>query len=241
MTASDIEWTNVTWNPVTGCTKISAGCQNCYAAVMARRLKALGLGKYRNGFDVTLHPSSLEYPYSLKKGQMIFVNSMSDLFHKDIPIDFIQDVFKVMNDNPQHRFQVLTKRAERILELNSKLNFTDNIWLGVSVENQSTTSRIEFLANSSAKVKFLSIEPLLDEIKHIPLIEKIDWIIVGGESGPKARPMLEDWVLKIKANCEEHSVPFFFKQWGGVNKKKTGRLLLNQTWDALPLTAKTSL
>ena len=235
MTSSDIEWTNQTWNPVTGCTKISAGCQNCYAALMARRLKAMGLDKYRNGFDITLHPSSLDYPYKLKKGQMIFVNSMSDLFHKDVPLDFIQRVFKVMNDNPQHRFQVLTKRAERILELNSELNFTDNIWLGVSVENQSMTSRIKFLVNSSAKIKFLSIEPLLDEIRDIPFIEKIDWVIVGGESGPRARPMQEEWVLKLKSICEAHSVPFFFKQWGGVNKKKTGRLLLNRTWDALPV------
>ena len=235
MTNSDIEWTNQTWNPVTGCTKISAGCQNCYAALMARRLKAMGLDKYRNGFDITLHPSSLDYPYKLKKGQMIFVNSMSDLFHKDVPLDFIQRVFKVMNDNPQHRFQVLTKRAERILELNSELNFTDNIWLGVSVENQSMTSRIKFLVNSSAKIKFLSIEPLLDEIRDIPFIEKIDWVIVGGESGPRARPMQEEWVLKLKSICEAHSVPFFFKQWGGVNKKKTGRLLLNRTWDALPV------
>ena len=234
MADSSIEWTEATWNPVTGCSKVSAGCKHCYAEVMARRLKAMGVEKYSNGFKATMHPDALDYPYSLKKGKVIFVNSMSDLFHKDVTDSFIKKVFKVMNDNPQHIFQVLTKRPERFESINDKVKWTENIWLGVSVEDKLATKRIKPLVNSRAKVKFLSMEPLIGRVQRIPYLNKIDWIIVGGESGHGARPMDEDWVLEIKCQCEEYDVPFFFKQWGGVNKKRNGRTLLDQTWDSLP-------
>ncbi len=234
MADSSIEWTEATWNPVTGCSKVSAGCKHCYAEVMARRLKAMGVEKYDNGFTVTMHPDVLDYPYTLKKGKIIFVNSMSDLFHKDVTDNFIKKVFKVMNDNPQHVFQVLTKRPERFESINNKVKWTENIWLGVSVEDKLATKRIKPLVNSGAKVKFLSMEPLIGRVQRIPYLHKINWVIVGGESGHGARPMDEDWVLEIKCQCEEYDVPFFFKQWGGVNKKRNGRILLNQTWDSLP-------
>ncbi len=233
MAESSIEWTEVTWNPVTGCNKISSGCKHCYAEIMARRLQAMGLEKYKNGFQITIHEDALKQPYEWKRSKVIFVNSMSDLFHKEVPLSFIKKVFKVMNENPQHTFQVLTKRSDRLKEIASELTWTSNIWMGVSVENQDVVYRIKDLVDTSAKVKFLSIEPLLGSVR-IPHLKKLNWIIVGGESGPGARPMEIDWVLDIKDQCQEKNIPFFFKQWGGTNKKKTGRLLEGKTWDAMP-------
>ena len=233
-TKSRIEWTESTWNPVTGCTKISPGCKNCYAERMSKRLKAMGSPNYADGFKLTLHEHVLELPLTWKKPQTIFVNSMSDLFHKNVPLEFIQKVFEVMNKTPWHTYQVLTKRSDRLKELNKKLIWTKNIWMGVSVENQDYTCRIDDLRNTNAYIKFLSIEPLIGPIRRLKL-NKIKWVIVGGESGPKARPMNEEWVLDIKDQCKEAGVPFFFKQWGGRNKKKTGRLLEGRTWDELPI------
>jgi protein gp37 len=209
---SNIEWTEVTWNPVTGCDKVSAGCKNCYAEKMSIRLKAMGVEQYENGFELRLAPKQLMTPYKWKKRKTVFVNSMSDLFHEDVPLEYIQQVFKVMNETP-HIYQVLTKRAERLAELAPHLNWTENIWMGVSVENQEFTSRIKYLTSTEAKVKFLSVEPLIGEIKKIAL-NKIDWVIVGGESGPKARPIKKTWVDKIHKECVRLEVPFFFKQWG---------------------------
>ena len=233
MSQSKIEWTELTWNPTTGCTKISSGCKNCYAEKMAMRLKAMRQNKYRNGFKLTLHKEVLNEPYLWKKSKIVFVNSMSDLFHEDIPFDFIAETFKVMNNNPQHIFQVLTKRAEILKEYSEKLCWTDNIWMGVTVENQENVYRIASLKQTSAHVKFLSIEPLIGEIKEIDL-HGIDWVIVGGESGAGARPMNKDWVISIKNKCIQHDVPFFFKQWGGIQKKKNGRLLENREWSQMP-------
>ena len=234
---SPIEWTESTWNPVTGCTKISDGCKNCYAERLALRLKAMGQKNYRNGFGLTLQPQALELPLSWKKPQTIFVNSMSDLFHKDIPLDYIQKVFDVMAKAVWHNFQVLTKRASRLKEINSELKWTSNIWMGVSVENQKVVHRIDDLRETNAHIKFLSVEPLLGKLPKLNL-SGIDWVIVGGESGPKARPMKEEWVLEIKDQCKEFGVPFFFKQWGGVRKHKTGRTLQGRTWDEMPEKAK---
>ncbi len=231
---SPIEWTESTWNPVTGCNKISTGCKNCYAEQLSRRLKAMGQKNYVNGFKLTLQPHMLELPLKWKKPQMIFVNSMSDLFHKDVPTDYIQQVFDVMNKASWHRFQVLTKRAERVAELSDSLNWTDNIWMGVSVENKNFIHRIDYLRNTKARIKFLSLEPLLSPLKNLNLTN-IDWVIVGGESGFKARPIKEDWVIDIKRQCDEVKTAFFFKQWGGKNKKKTGRLLEGQTYSAMPV------
>lgn len=231
--ASKIEWTNETWNPVTGCTKISPGCKNCYADRMAKRLQAMGVERYSEGFKLRMHEDVLSIPYRWKSPKLVFVNSMSDLFHKDVPLKFIQKVFDVMNDCPQHTFQVLTKRSERLLELSKSLNWSENIWMGVSVESQDYTWRVRDLAKTDAKVKFLSVEPLIGPIHQIAL-RNINWVIVGGESGPGARPMEETWVLKIKEKCINADVPFFFKQWGGVNKKKTGRLLENREWNEMP-------
>ncbi len=233
MKSSRIEWTESTWNPVTGCSKTSAGCANCYAERMAMRLQAMGQPNYRNGFEVTCHEQALSLPLKWKKPQTIFVNSMSDLFHEDIPDDFIFRVFDIMRKADWHRFQILTKRAERLKSLSKKLSWPDNVWMGVSVENQSTTARIDCLRDTSAKIKFLSMEPLLGPFRNLDLTG-IDWVIVGGESGPGARPIKEEWVLEIKRHCDEFFVPFFFKQWGGVNKKKAGRKLLGRTWDAIP-------
>jgi len=232
-TKSAIEWTESTWNPLTGCTKISPGCKNCYAERMAKRLKAMGQGKYRNGFKLTLHPESLNEPLRWKKPQMIFVNSMSDLFHKDVPADFIQQVFDVMRQAHWHTFQVLTKRAERLLKLNDQIDWPENVWMGVSVENQDYAFRIDLLRQTHARVKFLSLEPLLGPLPALNL-KGIDWVIVGGESGPKARPIKHEWVTEIRDQCVAFDVPFFFKQWGGTNKKKTGRLLDGKTWDEWP-------
>ena len=230
---STIEWTESTWNPITGCTKISDGCKNCYAERLAIRLKAMGQKNYRNGFGLTLQPQALELPLSWKKPQTIFVNSMSDLFHKDIPLDYIQKVFDVMAKADWHNFQVLTKRAGRLKEINSELKWKTNIWMGVSVESQKVVHRIDDLRETDAHIKFLSVEPLLGKLPKLNL-SGIDWVIVGGESGPKARPMKEEWVLEIKDQCKEFGVPFFFKQWGGVRKHKTGRTLQGKTWDEMP-------
>ena len=236
MAQSSIEWTEMTWNPTTGCTKVSAGCKYCYAEVMAMRLQAMGIEKYKDAFQVRMHSDALNIPYTWRKSQIVFVNSMSDLFHKDIPIEFIQKVFKVMNENPQHVFQVLTKRAERLTEINDQVEWTDNIWLGVSVENQKVLDRIDYLRQTSARIKFLSCEPLLDELPNMNLNE-IDWVIVGGESGVHARPMSTEWVTGIQDQCETNGVTFFFKQWGGKNKKKTGRILNGRTYDGMPAMA----
>ena len=230
---SSIEWTESTWNPVTGCTKISDGCKHCYAERMALRFQSMGQPNYVNGFKVTLHEQMLELPLKWKKPQMIFVNSMSDLFHEDVPADFIYRVFDIMQQAHWHTFQVLTKRAERLQELSPQLPWNDNIWMGVTVENEKYVSRIDNLRRTGAKIKFVSFEPLLSEITELDLTG-IDWAIVGGESGPGARPMEEDWVHEIRQQCLENNVPFFFKQWGGTNKKKAGRTLLGQTWDSMP-------
>lgn len=230
---SSIEWTESTWNPITGCSKISPGCKFCYAERMAKRLKAMSSENYINGFKLTLHEHVLELPLTWKKPQTIFVNSMSDLFHKNVPLVFIQKMFEVMNKAHWHIFQILTKRSDRLLELNNKLTWTENIWMGVSVENQDYTFRIDDLRKTDAHTKFLSIEPLIGQITKLNL-NNIDWVIVGGESGPGARPMKEEWVITIKDICKNSGVPFFFKQWGGVNKKKNGRLLEGRTWDEMP-------
>jgi len=233
---SKIEWTESTWNPVTGCDKISAGCENCYAMRMANRLQKMGNAKYVDGFKLSLHSSCLNDPISWKKPMHIFVNSMSDLFHKDVPLEYIQNVFEVMNHCDHHIFQVLTKRAARLQSVADKVTWTDNIWLGVTVENETCKNRIDDLRSIPAKVKFISFEPLLEDVGQLDL-SGIDWAIIGGESGWKARPMQEEWVLNIKKQCDEQGVLFYFKQWGGVNKKRTGRILLDRTWDDMPVAA----
>ena len=233
MAQSSIEWTEMTWNPTTGCDKISAGCKYCYAEVMTRRLMAMGIEKYSEGFKIRTHVDALNIPYTWKKPKVVFVNSMSDLFHPEVPVQFIKEVFAVMNDNPQHIFQVLTKRAERLFEIHEQLNWTNNIWMGVSVEDERVTQRIDFLRQTNAKTKFLSCEPLIGPLMNLNLTG-IDWAIVGGESGRKARPMKEWWVWDIKQQCQEQEVAFFFKQWGGVNKKKTGRELAGNTYNEMP-------
>lgn len=233
MNRSKIEWTESTWNPVTGCNKISPGCKNCYAERMAKRLKLMGSERYANEFKLTLHEDVIDAPLTWKKPQTIFVNSMSDLFHEDIPLDFIQKVFNVMVKAEWHTFQILTKRSERLEELSRFLPWSKNIWMGVSVENQKYTFRIDNLRKVPSAVRFLSIEPLVGKITRINL-RGIDWVIVGGESGPKARYMDPDWVRLIRNKCNEQEVPFFFKQWGGVNKKKAGRLLDRKTWNEMP-------
>lgn len=233
MSKSNIEWTEMTWNPTTGCSKVSQGCKYCYAEIMSKRLQAMGVEKYKDNFEVRIHPDALKVPYTWKKSKVVFVNSMSDLFHKDVPFSFIQEVFEVMRDNPQHVFQVLTKRAERLLELNSELKWSHNIWMGVSVEDQKVEDRIHLLRATNAKVKFLSLEPLLGPLPNLNL-EKIDWVIVGGESGRNPRPMDPNWVIDIQKQCEKSEVAFFFKQWGGKNKKRSGRILNGKTYDEMP-------
>ncbi len=228
-----IEWTESTWNPVTGCSKISLGCKNCYAERMARRLQAMGQANYRNGFELACHEHVLELPLKWKKPQTIFVNSMSDLFHEDVSDEFIQRVFDVMNRAPRHTFQVLTKRAERLAKVSDLLPWGENIWMGVSVENAVYKSRIDLLRKTKAQVKFISFEPLIDNVGKLNL-RGIDWAIVGGESGPLARYMSPEWVADLRDQCMAQKVPFFFKQWGGVNKKKAGRLLDGRTWDEMP-------
>jgi protein gp37 len=230
---SNIEWTEMTWNPVTGCTKISPGCKHCYAERLALRLQLMGQLNYVNGFDLALHENALELPMRWKKPQVIFVNSMSDLFHKDISFDFIQRVFDTMHRANWHRYQILTKRSERLLELSQHLRWGPHIWMGVSVENQDYIYRIDDLRKTQAQVKFLSLEPLLGPLNNLNL-NGIHWVIVGGESGPGARIMLKSWVLDIRDQCRKVGVPFFFKQWGGVNKKQAGRILEGRTWDEMP-------
>jgi len=231
--ASSIEWTEATWNPVTGCTKISPGCAHCYAERMARRLQAMGQVRYRNGFRVTLQPDIVELPLRWKRPRMIFVNSMSDLFHKAVPTDFIVRCFEVMERAAWHTFQVLTKRPERALELAARLPWPDNVWMGTSVECAKYTPRIDLLTQIPAVVRFLSLEPLLGPLSDLPLVG-IHWVIVGGESGARARAMEATWVGQVRDRCLAHDVPFFFKQWGGVNKKRAGRLLDGLVWDAMP-------
>jgi len=233
-TKSKIEWTQITWNPLTGCDKISTGCKFCYAERMAERLKAMRQPNYQNGFKLTLHEHNLNYPLHWKNPQLIFVNSMSDLFHEDVPFDFITKIFNTMKSAHWHIFQVLTKRAKRLFQLNKRIEWPQNVWMGVSVENQDYVERIEFLRNTDAKIKFLSLEPLLGALPNLDL-RKINWVIVGGESGPGARPMKEEWVIDIRDQCIRAKVPFFFKQWGGVFKKRNGRVLQNITWDQIPL------
>jgi protein gp37 len=235
MARTKIEWTESTWNPITGCTKISSGCKNCYAEVMTRRLQAMRQEKYQNGFNLSLHPETLKEPYTWKKPRVIFVNSMSDLFHKDIPIQYIIDVFRVMKDNPHHVFQILTKRADLLLYYDKEgfLEWTHNIWMGVTVEDNTLTKRIDLLRQTGAKIKFLSCEPLLTELPTMNLTG-IDWVIVGGESGRTPRPIKEEWVIDIKEQCQKANVAFYFKQWGGTNKKKNGKSLRGKQYSEMP-------
>lgn len=236
MNKTKIQWTEMTWNPITGCTKISDGCLNCYAARMAKRLKAMGNPRYLNEFEVTVHKDLLEVPLDIKQHKMIFVNSMSDLFHKDVPDATIVKVFETMNKAHWHTFQVLTKRPERVLAMDQAglLKWSPNIWMGTTVENDKYIDRIDKLRETKANIKFLSCEPLLGSLKDISL-EKIDWVIVGGESGPKSREIKKEWVLELKDLCEKDGVAFFFKQWGGINKKKSGRMLDGKTYDEYPV------
>lgn len=231
--SSPIEWTESTWNPVTGCTKISPGCKNCYAKRMAERLRLMGQRNYVNGFDLTLQPHALDMPLRWKKPQRIFVNSMSDLFHVDVPIDFIRQVFDVMQRAYWHQFQVLTKRGDRLAALAPELTWPVNVWMGVSVESADYKWRVDELRRTGAKIKFLSVEPLLAPLGEIDLSE-IGWVIVGGESGPGAREMKREWVTDIRRQCRQAGVAFFFKQWGGVNKKKTGRILDGRVYNEMP-------
>ena len=224
----------MTWNPTTGCSKLSAGCKFCYAEVMSRRLHAMGVEKYRNNFEITVHPDTLRDPFTWSGKRLVFVNSMSDLFHEAVPLTFIMMVFEVMNLNPQHTFQVLTKRGDRLAAVADQLTWSPNIWMGVSVEDDRVLDRIDGLRDTPAHVKFLSCEPLIGPLPGINL-NGIDWVIVGGESGRKPRPMEEQWVLDIQAQCERKHIDFFFKQWGGTNKKKAGRMLEGRTWDAMPV------
>ncbi len=239
-TNSHIEWTDSTWNPVTGCSKISPGCKHCYAERLANRLKLMGQKNYRNGFEVTLQPQMLELPLRWKSPRRIFVNSMSDLFHNDVPLDYIQRVFKIMCMADWHQYQVLTKRAERLEELTDDLPWAQQIWMGVSVESANYMERIDRLRNTGAHVKFLSLEPLLGPLEKLDL-RRIDWVIVGGESGPGARPIDPAWVADIRDQCRRAHVAFFFKQWGGLSKKRTGRTLEGRTWDEMPKRLSPSL
>ena len=231
---SRIEWTDATWNPVRGCTKVSPGCKHCYAETFAERFRGVPGHPFEQGFDLRIVPEALELPQRWREPRLVFVNSMSDLFHEDIPLEYIQRVFRVMADAPRHQFQVLTKRAVRMAELAPKLTFAPNIWAGVSVENQRYTSRIDSLREVPALTRFLSIEPLIGPIERLAL-KGIHWVIVGGESGPGARPMDPAWVRTIRDQCVKQRVPFFFKQWGGVRKSRTGRELDGRFWDEMPV------
>lgn len=233
---SGIEWTDATWNPVTGCTKISPGCKNCYAERLALRLRAMGNPRYERGFAVTLHPAQLALPLRWRRPSRIFVNSMSDLFHEDVPIEFIERVFEVMAQASWHVFQILTKRSQRLATLAPRLRWAPNIWQGVSVESARYASRIGNLLNVPASVRFLSLEPLLGALPNLPL-SGVDWVIVGGESGGGRRPIEAVWVQEIRDQCLAASVPFFFKQWGGRTPRSGGRLLDGRTWDDLPTIA----
>ncbi len=233
MANSKIEWTNATWNPTTGCSKISEGCTNCYAEKLSKRLKAMGVTKYSNGFQITVHKDVLQLPLKWKKPSLIFVNSMSDLFHEDISTEFILDVFSVMRQAHWHTFQILTKRSPRLVELNNIIDWPSNVWMGVTVENNEYRYRIDDLRKTNAKIKFLSLEPLIGPIPNIDL-RKIHWVIVGGESGPGARPIEEKWVVDIRDQCIETRTLFFFKQWGGTRRKTNGRLLQGKIWSEKP-------
>ena len=232
-TLSGIEWTEATWNPLTGCNKVSPGCKNCYAEKLSYRLQKMGQHNYRNGFQLTLHHHAVDIPLKWKKPKLIFVNSMSDLFHKEVPVSFVKKIFEVMNRCPQHHFQILTKRAERLEEIAPQLKWTKNIWMGVSVENKNYMFRIQHLVRTPAYIKFLSLEPLLGPLLNLQL-KGVDWVIVGGESGPKARAIKEEWVEQIHHQCIQAKTAFFFKQWGGVRKHKTGRTFKGTTWDEMP-------
>jgi protein gp37 len=232
MAQSSIEWTEMTWNPTTGCNKVSAGCKFCYAEVMTRRLEAMGIEKYKDGFQLRIHEDALNVPYTWKHQKVVFVNSMSDLFHKDVPLEFIKKVFKVMNDTP-HIYQVLTKRSDILLKYHKELNWTPNIWMGVSVEDSRVMHRIDDLRKTNAHTKFLSCEPLIGPLPKMNL-KKINWVIVGGESGRTPRKMEPDWVLDIQDQCAKSKTAFFFKQWGGTNKKKAGRELNGKVYDEMP-------
>lgn len=231
--SSSIEWTEATWNPVTGCTKISAGCKHCYAERMAKRLQAMGQPNYAKGFEVTAHDHAMELPLTWKKPRTIFVNSMSDLFHETLPLQVILRIFEVMRRADWHRYQILTKRSERLLELDSELPWLPHIWMGVSIENDDYTFRADHLRQTHAHTKFLSLEPLLGPVPSLDL-SGLDWVIVGGESGPGARPMKPAWVRSIRDQCRCERIPFFFKQWGGIAKKRAGRDLDGRTWDQMP-------
>ena len=233
MNKTKIEWTQVTWNPITGCSKISEGCKNCYAERMSKRLKSMKNKRYINGFDVTIHKDLFEEPLKWKSSKIVFVNSMSDIFHELIPDEVILELFKIMNKAKIHIFQVLTKRPERLKKLANKISWTDNIWMGVTVENQKNINRIDILRQTNAHIKFISFEPLLEEISNLNL-ENIDWAIVVGESGPGAREIKKEWVMSLKEQCRNYNVKFFFKQWGGVNKKKNGRLLDGKEYNEMP-------
>ncbi|MEF8715804.1 MAG: phage Gp37/Gp68 family protein [Accumulibacter sp.] len=230
---SNIEWTEMTWNPVTGCVKVSQGCKHCYAEKMAKRLQAMGSARYQDGFRPTLHEDLIDRPKTWKKSRLIFVNSMSDLFQEAVPESFIQRVFATMQDCPQHTFQILTKRSERLRQLGQSLPWPPNVWMGVSVEDEQAASRISNLAAVPAKVRFLSCEPLIGPLENLPLVG-IHWVIVGGESGAGARPMRQDWVDSIHRQCQRSNVAFFFKQWGGVRKDMAGRKLHGRTYDEMP-------
>jgi protein gp37 len=244
-TYSSIEWTEVTWNPVTGCDRVAAGCDNCYALALAKRLKAMGAEKYQNdgdprtsgpGFGVTIHPTALDQPRRWRSPKVVFVNSMSDLFHAKVPLAYVRDVFDVMRETPQHTYQVLTKRAHRMARLADKLEWPSNVWMGVSVESFDATDRIDYLRTTPAAVRFLSCEPLITALPGMNLAQ-IDWCIVGGESGPRARPMEASWVDDIRTQCSASDVAFFFKQWGGRTPKANGRELDGRTWDEMPVLA----
>lgn len=230
---SKIEWTEATWNPATGCTKISDGCFNCYAERLAHRLKAMGNRRYANEFKVTLHHDLVDLPLNWREPKFVFVNSMSDLFHEQIPVEFIQRIFRTMEKADRHVFQILTKRSQRLLDVSPKISWPSNVWMGVTVESQKYVHRIHDLQRVPAKMKFLSIEPLLSAIPELPL-NGIDWVIVGGESGPRCRSVQKEWVRDIRDQCVKKRVPFFFKQWGGVRKKTSGRLLDGKTWSEMP-------
>ncbi|MFI5200776.1 MAG: DUF5131 family protein [Candidatus Kapaibacterium sp.] len=233
MSFSRIEWTDSTWNPVTGCTKISQGCKHCYAERMAKRLRAMGQARYRNGFKLTLQPDVIDLPRLWKKPRTIFVNSMSDLFHESVPLTYIREVFETMVETPQHTYQILTKRSERLKKVAGALPWAPNIWMGVSIEDERVLHRLDDLKHVPSSVRFLSLEPLIGPLDDLDL-DGIDWVIVGGESGPKARPMKREWVESIHAQCAEAGVEFFFKKWGGVRKHETGRELYGRTYDNMP-------
>ncbi len=237
--SSKIEWTDATWNPVTGCDKVSLGCKNCYAERMARRLQGMGNPRYSNGFNLTLHENLLDVPQTWRNPRLVFVNSMSDLFHEEVPVEFIKKILTAIRKAERHTFQVLTKRSERLKELGHELDWPENLWVGVTVESNDYRYRIHDLRAVPAAVRFLSIEPLLSQIPRLPL-SGIHQVIVGGESGPGARPIKADWVREIRDRCLEHEVPFFFKQWGGVRKKINGKTLDGQIWEQMPVSFQSS-